>query len=184
MFHRKTALVFGLIITLLFFTACSSGSPSNPNNPNPSNPSSPSNPQPSNSNITVLPRNTEQPNTVSPSLARDSSGTMHAAYTDIDGRGFYAQCKTQCDTQSNWLNTEVLNLEINALTGSISAKLQLDRNDKPHLAFAVNYGNSGIFSKQELYYANCTSDCLSTPSWSLGLTYTHSRAHLASDTSC
>lgn len=165
-----------LVFTFCLVTACSSNTQSDPANPNQNPPANPDK-----ISIAILPPDAEQPNTLAPDISVDTKGRYHAAYSDIDGRGFYAICQANCSNQTSWTNLEIFKAELDAITGSVTPKLLIDKNNQIHVAFAVNYGNSGIFSKQELYYTNCESNCLNKLNWNIGLAYTHARAQLEAE---
>ena len=128
----------------------------------------------------VLPPGGAQPNTISPAVLEDSAGTHHAAYTDIDGRGFYASCRVNCTDQNQWQSVQLLQADITA-TGSVAAKIQLDSNQHPHIAFAVN-DSGGVLSNQAIHYGQCETACSdANNNWQIGQTYENAIAMLGSD---
>lgn len=133
-------------------------------------------PQPDTSaGIAILPAEMGQPNTIAPSVAVDSNGTLHAAYSDIDGRGFYASCSASCGNAAQWTSVEILNQAIES-TGSLTPKIRIDGNDNPHVAFAV-LTNGGVLSPQNTFYGTCTNQCTSAQGWSVDSVYANSTAH-------
>jgi len=176
---KACSLIVGIVLCVC---SCSGGSNTNAvSSTVASQGGNPENQGPVTSNIVVLPRIAEQPNTVSPDIAQDSRGDFHAVYGDIDGRAYYAFCTSPCQSGSDWSGIELLQESVQGSSGALTPKLIVDDAGVLHVAIAVNEGNFGILSNQTVHYARCDSDCLNVLNWTSGLALTLNRAQLESN---
>ncbi len=130
--------------------------------------------------IFSFPASAEQPNTVSPDVVVDGGGRHHAAFGDIDGRGFYATCDRECERRSNWQSIQLLVRDISELTGAMTAKIRIGSDGSIHIAYNAKF-DSTIFAQHELHYAFCDSICNSPQNWSVGLAYEAPLSHSGRD---
>ena len=105
---------------------------------------------------TVLPRGNE-PNTRSVALVEGADGALHAAYSDIAGRLFYARCDGGCDAPGGWRAALVSESDADFTV----PKLALAPGDVPIVAaHRADTFDPGITS-----VAACTGDCLTPEGW-------------------
>ncbi len=93
------------------------------------------------------------------SLAKDSTGGLHAVYADsLNGDMAYAECASSCALGANWA---VLALDTVGNVGSSSA-IGVDASGRVHVVYRSD-------RLQALRYATCLSACTTLTSWSFAV---------------
>jgi hypothetical protein len=101
---------------------------------------------------------------VRPTLAADSSGTLHLIYTRTDSTARvlrYASCATSCTTASNWIGSTI-DTDL-AVAATVVPSIALGANGDLHVAFTE--APSEFWTIGHLWYGTCASVCASRSDW-------------------